>query len=656
MIRLPVRFGDKTKYRSLEVDFLVIDVPRAYNGQHDLMEIPKGVGAALLVTLLLSLDCISCSLLQLTLQPFLLGLTGIQIRLQSFAAPLVPRDEPLQPPALCNCPHPSSEDLGHGYFFRDHLGGIRSPRSCQVPGLNYVLDKRELGDRLAEGRRAGRRGRWPPGLQLLPLGKGRGCVPLVTGSPIGEGSIAQLSPPPLAMGHRPRPHPAVPWSSASSEPVDSQQASSRRAQGRVPTRKRLSLYIPRENESDELSHVPYLLGLLSNKVLPLFLSPAFGVSHLFGSGVPRLEDHQPCPRLICTKQKGSQGWAEAYHPRIYKTGGSRRSSARRPWVPRRNSARAFPHSTRPIVKAIPSQVPSLLGRLLNGKRYCFSRADLFNLVTTLGSEQVGAPGNLDLSDTISVTASARPFRLSTDLPGPNDASKEEGLVDALSEDELLEECLEEEPDEPVREEPIELQLVGGSDARSRLGLDHSANLEVSHIISYGDLPRIRHVHLQAKDAGGREILAAGPRGSGDVGNHPAINKGREIKELRGPGGWPTLNLPPGHLGSLGPPLHQPANKVVLPLVGSPCNPSKPQRLTTSDLPTMISYSQSYTREPRVARLPRSTAWRRMSPELFQEAPTQSPWPRLRPTKSAGIIRENLPKGGKAGAERSSNAR
>ncbi|KAJ8438250.1 hypothetical protein Cgig2_030615 [Carnegiea gigantea] len=31
MIRLPVRFSDKIKSRSLEVDFLIVDVPTAYN-------------------------------------------------------------------------------------------------------------------------------------------------------------------------------------------------------------------------------------------------------------------------------------------------------------------------------------------------------------------------------------------------------------------------------------------------------------------------------------------------------------------------------------------------------------------------------------------------------------------------------------------------
>jgi len=50
----------------------------------------------------------------------------------------------------------------------------------------------------------------------------------------------------------------------------------------------------------------------------------------------------------------------------------------------------------------------------------------------------------------------RPFHLSTDLPGPNGASEEEELVDALSKDELLDERSEEELGEPVPEEVLEL--------------------------------------------------------------------------------------------------------------------------------------------------------------------------------------------------------
>ncbi|KAJ8424981.1 hypothetical protein Cgig2_031930 [Carnegiea gigantea] len=184
---------------------ITIILKLASKGQHDLVEVPEGVGVALLVVLLLGLDRISRGLLQLALQPFLLGLTGLQVRLQSFAMPLVPRDEPLQPPVLHDSLHPSSQDLSHGYFFLDHLGGIRSPRGCQVPGLNYVLDERELNGRvrLDEGRGALA---WP------------GYVPPMTGSPISEGSTSRLSPPPLAMGRMPRPHLAVPRSSTSFEP------------------------------------------------------------------------------------------------------------------------------------------------------------------------------------------------------------------------------------------------------------------------------------------------------------------------------------------------------------------------------------------------------------------------------------------------------
>ncbi|KAJ8421644.1 LOW QUALITY PROTEIN: hypothetical protein Cgig2_019217 [Carnegiea gigantea] len=122
-----------------------------------------------------------------------------------------------------------------------------------------------------------------------------------------------------------------------------------------------------------------------------------------------------------------------------------------------------------------------------------------------------------------------PFHLSTDLPGPNDTSEEEELVDALSEDELLDECPEEELDEPILSEALELV-----EATSAFGLDwrgaeqglpcvpsasnSSGDLmrgvdlvfAILHIISNDDLPRIRHLHLGAKDVGGGGILAAGP--------------------------------------------------------------------------------------------------------------------------------------------------
>ncbi|KAJ8419822.1 LOW QUALITY PROTEIN: hypothetical protein Cgig2_013316 [Carnegiea gigantea] len=497
----------------------------------------------------------------------------------------------------------------------------------------------------------------------------------MTGSPIDEGPIARLSLPPLAMGRRPRPHLAIPRSSAFFKP-----ASFRGAQGRVLTRKRLSLYIPRENESDESGHAPYLLGLLSNKALPLLLPPMLDVSRrLFGSGVPGFEDCQPRPRLICIKQKGSQ--VNTKHkttarkkslvknfnlgsqfngfrlnclshefrdgPRLIILTYIKLEVAGGPLLVGRSFLEGIPHGlslipeaevilpvlqfwfllngrheARSIVKAIPPQVVRLLGRLLNGMNKA-ERLSRINKAAQLtgenGDHSLGppgtplytwqaahsrwhppqesgrnnrqargwVPGNSDPSTTISVTTSARSFRLSTDLPDPNDALDEEGLVDALSEDELLEDCLEEQPDEPVPQEALE--LVEPTSASG-----------------------IRHLHLGAKDAGGGGILTAGPQGSARFkkGHYTGNLFGCETKlsllliTRRGRGGRPTLNLSPGHLGSLGPLLHQLADKAVLTL----------------------------------------------------GAQSQLSRPRLRPTKSAGIICGNLWEGGEVGTKRSSNAR
>ncbi|KAJ8420330.1 hypothetical protein Cgig2_021278 [Carnegiea gigantea] len=127
-------------------------------------------------------------------------------------------------------------------------------------------------------------------------------IPLMTGSPTGEGLTAWLSPPPLAMGQKPRPHLAVAWSSASSELVGPQQVSFRGVQRRAPVRKKLSLCIPRGTE-----------GGVMSRVLPLLLPPVFGVDrHLFGSSVPSLEDlaHPllgPLHRLNCLNHELRDG-------------------------------------------------------------------------------------------------------------------------------------------------------------------------------------------------------------------------------------------------------------------------------------------------------------------------------------------------------------
>ncbi|KAJ8423404.1 LOW QUALITY PROTEIN: hypothetical protein Cgig2_030571 [Carnegiea gigantea] len=144
---------------------------------------------------------------------------------------------------------------------------------------------------------------------LMKLAEGRRarCVPLMTGSPIGEGPITRLSLPPLAMGRRPRPHPAVPRSPPFFKPTHSRLLSAGHKGGCLQEKDLVYIFQEKTRRSDESGHVPYLLSLLSNKALPLLLPPAFDVScHLFGSGVPDFEDRQPRPRLICIKQKGSQ--------------------------------------------------------------------------------------------------------------------------------------------------------------------------------------------------------------------------------------------------------------------------------------------------------------------------------------------------------------
>jgi len=93
----------------------------AGKGQHDLVEVFEGVRAALLIALFLGLDRISRDLLQLTLQLFLLGLTGLQLRLQPLTVSLVPGDESFQPSALQNNLHSPGKVLGHGHFLLGHL-------------------------------------------------------------------------------------------------------------------------------------------------------------------------------------------------------------------------------------------------------------------------------------------------------------------------------------------------------------------------------------------------------------------------------------------------------------------------------------------------------------------------------------------------------
>ncbi|KAJ8421603.1 LOW QUALITY PROTEIN: hypothetical protein Cgig2_025732 [Carnegiea gigantea] len=98
---------------------------------------------------------------------------------------------------------------------------------------------------------------------------------------------------------RPRPRLGDPRSVAVSGPVGLWQASSRMERGRVPNYEKES--------GDKQGYTLYLFGRLGDEALPLLFPPSLGIGrHLFRGGVLGLEDRQPCPRLICIKQKGSQ--------------------------------------------------------------------------------------------------------------------------------------------------------------------------------------------------------------------------------------------------------------------------------------------------------------------------------------------------------------
>ncbi|KAJ8420444.1 hypothetical protein Cgig2_015293 [Carnegiea gigantea] len=256
--------------------------------------------------------------------------------------------------------------------------------------------------------------------------------------------------------------------------------------------------------------------------LPLLFSPALSAScHLFWSCALGLEGHEPCPHLICIKQNESQH--RFFTMAITKPG--------------------------LLLKQYHPKSPVSLGALWAAEGTA-SRGPT--------SLTVGAPENSGPSATISTTnpSDARPFLLSTDLPGANHPLRDEELVDAPSEDELLDELSEEELDDNPPE--VELELVEATsaprrpDAWSRLGLHYSSNLKISYVICYRDLSGIRHLHLYAEDTRGRGILTAGPRGrarfkkghyignlfgfptlilSRDASYHSTIDKGREAREL-----------------------------------------------------------------------------------------------------------------------------
>ncbi|KAJ8433170.1 LOW QUALITY PROTEIN: hypothetical protein Cgig2_023814 [Carnegiea gigantea] len=156
------------------------------------------------------------------------------------------------------------------------------------------------------------------------------------------------------------------------------------------------------------------------------------------------------------------------------------------------------------------------------------------------SERVGVPGNSSPSATISGIdpTGVWPLSLSTNLPGVEGSSRDEELVDAPSEDECLDDLSEEQEDVPLKEElvlrpflPPALKNLG----RNKDYLEHprpATHRGISYRIPRGSAG-LKNRHRIGNLFGFPKLIFFGehPR-------YPAINKGREVREL----GMTTLHM------------------------------------------------------------------------------------------------------------------
>ncbi|KAJ8423820.1 LOW QUALITY PROTEIN: hypothetical protein Cgig2_017383 [Carnegiea gigantea] len=263
MICFPVRFGDKLKSKNLEVDFLVVDVPTAYNvivGHPTLHKVST---------------CPTDSLAPWPEPPF--------------QPPWSLQPWPLRAPPLAGAASHSSQPLGRP----NQPSAVPSAAGTRSLALQRSICLDEIG-----GRPLDTHGRTADGLRgsshdLIGGGlflEARGAIPGVdAAASSGQPSIhCRLRIGTLMVGFFSR-------------------GIRRGAYGQNNLVRLLQIRDHRERGRIRV----YLLGLLINEALPLLFPTVLGVGcHLFRSSIPGLKDRQPHPRLLCIKQKGSQYQAE----------------------------------------------------------------------------------------------------------------------------------------------------------------------------------------------------------------------------------------------------------------------------------------------------------------------------------------------------------
>ncbi|KAJ8421719.1 LOW QUALITY PROTEIN: hypothetical protein Cgig2_015073 [Carnegiea gigantea] len=258
MLHLLVCFGNKIKFKSLKVDFLVADVPTAYNviigrptlhrrdGDYTSGYPPSSCSSFSDAPASASKGLVASSPAASPSDEGGINSTssGVNTTLRRYPraserpcwwpSPI----SPLQLPALRDSLHPSGEDLSHNYLLLKHLGRSEAPGDAKSQDLtmSWTRKSRTPGSalmKLAEGRGVIEEALLATRVTAPAVFEGVWCpylgsVPLTTGSPIGERPAGWLSPPPPVMGQKPRSRQVVARSSASFESAGSQRASFRR--------------------------------------------------------------------------------------------------------------------------------------------------------------------------------------------------------------------------------------------------------------------------------------------------------------------------------------------------------------------------------------------------------------------------------------------
>ncbi|KAJ8427206.1 hypothetical protein Cgig2_004365 [Carnegiea gigantea] len=232
----------KNKFKRLEVDFLVVNVPTTYNviiGRPTLHRVKAVVAPGIQGHRSGLTGRPAPWLGPHQLRPSPAGATALSFRSRGSLGPLA---------ASVMAFTPLAKTLAMAISSSETFGGSEAPGAAKSQDLtiSWTRESLTLGSALmtlAEGRGVSEEA--PLTTEVTtPMPLEGGSAPLTTGFPIGEQTAGRPSPPPSAKERMPRSRQGVPQSSASYGPASSQRASSRGVQGRAPEKKGAASLLP----------------------------------------------------------------------------------------------------------------------------------------------------------------------------------------------------------------------------------------------------------------------------------------------------------------------------------------------------------------------------------------------------------------------------